>query len=318
MSFAWPWCFLLLPLPWLVRRWLAPAGPAVLLRLPALPARSRVANPLPPSRWLRLFLAALAWGLLVAAAARPQLPGPPEAGVFSGRDLMLAIDLSASMGVADLGRDSRPLTRLQAAKDLAREFSRRRQGDRLGLIVFGSQAYLHTPLTLDLEAVAGAIDSLETGLAGRETALGDAIALAAKHLDELPRQQRVLVLLSDGANTAGNLSPGRAAWLAQRAGVRLHALAIGKPGQDSGQDPGAGLEAMATRSGGFFARASDRDGLAAFFQHLEQLEALPRSGPALSRVDEVYCWPLGAALFLALGLVLLPGVGGRGWKGEGP
>ena len=301
MSFAWPWCFLLLPLPWLARSWLAPAGPPLLLRLPGIPEAD--AGPLVRRpRSLRFWLAALAWGLLVAAAARPQLPAPPLAVPFSGRDLMLAIDLSASMDVADLGRDGRPLTRLQAAKDLAREFSRRRQGDRLGLIVFGRQAYLHTPLTLDREAVAAAIDSLETGLAGRETALGDAIALAVRHLEELPLQQRVLVLLSDGANTAGQLSPGRAAWLAQRAGVRLHALAIGR----SGADPGEGLAALASRSGGAFARATDRSGLEAFFRHLDEVEAVSRGEQALDRVEEMYPWPLGAALCLSLVLGVSP------------
>lgn len=146
MSFAWPWVFLVLPLPWLVRRLATPVEEAgAALRLPSLPAGG-VTGASVASR-LSLGLALVAWALLVTAAARPQVVGDGAPPPVSGRGLMLAFDVSASMATTDLRLDGRPIDRLRAARTFADEFLGRRQGDRIGLIVFGSQAYLHTPLT---------------------------------------------------------------------------------------------------------------------------------------------------------------------------
>lgn len=297
IGFAWPLCFLALPLPWLLRRLLPPVA-GVALRVPSLPpAAADVAARVTASTWI----AALAWLLLVTAAARPQVPGRLLAQ--EGRDMMLAVDVSASMATRDLLLDGRPVERLQAARSIAGDFIRRREearADRIGLVVFGTQAYLHTPPSFDLHAVRAALDTAETGLAGRETALGDAIALATKHLSALPDHARVLVLLSDGANTAGTLAPLRAAWLAQRENVRIHAVGIGA-GAELDE---ATLKGIAEQTGGVYLRATDAAAIGEFFRSIERLEAATHGAPPLRRAQELYAWPLGLAFVLACGLAL--------------
>lgn len=297
IGFAWPWCFLALPLPWLLRRLLPPVA-GVALRMPSLPpAAADVTARVTASTWI----AALAWLLLVTAAARPQVPGQLLAQ--EGRDMMLAVDVSASMATRDLLLDGRPVERLQAARSIAGDFIRRREAaraDRIGLVVFGTQAYLHTPPSFDLHAVRAALDTAETGLAGHETALGDAIALATKHLSALPDQARVLVLLSDGANTAGTLAPLRAAWLAQRENVRIHAVGIGA-GAELDETT---LKGIAEQTGGVYLRATDAAAIGEFFRSIERLEAAAHGAPPLRRAQELYAWPLGLAFVLACGLAL--------------
>lgn len=300
LAFAWPALFLLLPLPWLARRWLRPLAPRRLLRLPALDALAATAVPQRPQR--RIGLAWMAWVLLLAAAARPQLPDTAAALPVSGRSLMLAVDLSASMAERDMVSHDAVIARLDAAKMLGREFLTRRGGDRVGLVVFGKQAYLHVPPTYDLHAVGDALDAATVGLAGRETALGDAVALATKHLRSQPEAARVLVLLTDGASTAGELSPQRAAWLAQREGVRIHAVGLGAPGAAGGADVAlddATLGAITAQTGGLYQRADDAAALAAFFRQLDRLEPLPDRDPAQRPARELYPWPLLAAMLLA-------------------
>lgn len=296
IGFAWPWCFVALPLPWLARRLLRPAlGTA--LRVPSLPP---IAAGLPARANTAMLIAALAWLLLVFAAMRPQAPAEPGTAVapHSGRDLLLAFDVSASMTTRDLEMDGRPVERLHAARALAGEFLRGRDGDRVGLIVFGTQAYLHTPLTFDLSAVRAALDTAQTGLAGRETALGDAIALATKHLRTQPAEARVLVLLSDGANTAGTLEPLRGAWLAQRENVRVHTVGIGSAELDE-----ATLKGIAEQTGGMHARATDGTALRAFFNRIGQIEPAASAAPRRA-MRELYPWPLGIAFVLACWLAL--------------
>jgi Ca-activated chloride channel homolog len=223
---------------------------------------------------------------------------------------MLAFDVSASMATPDLRLGGQATERLRVARSLADDFLERRQGDRVGLIVFGSQAYLHTPLTLDLQAVRAALATMETGFAGPETALGDAIGLATKHLTPLAANSRELVLLTDGANTAGTLAPQRAAWLAQRAGVRIHAIGIGAApaGFDTGKPPDgldeATLQQLATQSGGSYQRATDSAAIADFFRRLDQIRPTTQGTVAIRPQRALYPWPLGLALLLSVWLAL--------------
>lgn len=309
MSFAWPWCFLVLPLPWLLRYGLAPVEAGAALRLPQWPSTLALARGHRPVG--SLWLAGLVWLLLVGACARPQVPGEWRVQAVSGRNLMLAFDVSASMASRDLRLGGQALDRLDVARRLADDFLQRRQGDRVGLIVFGSQAYLHTPLTFDLAAVRAALTTMETGFAGPETALGDAIGLATKHLQQLAQPTRELVLLTDGANTAGSLSPARAAWLAQRAGVRIHVIGIGAIAPDSGGTRAlatgldeATLRQIAEQSGGSYQRATDSTAIAQFFQRLEQLRPSAEGTVASRPPHALYPWPLGLALVLTVGLLL--------------
>ena len=289
MSFAWPWLFLALPLPWVARLLLPPAEGGLALRVPRLPDAGGHVMPATTHLWL----AALAWLLLVVAAARPQMPGEPIP-VRGGSDLMIAFDVSMSMSATDLKHGDATVERLHAARALAGDFLARREGDRIGLVVFGAQAYLHTPLTYDLHAVRAALDSVQAGLAGKETALGDAIALSVKYLKNLPDNARVLVLLTDGAHTAGALDPSRAAWLAQREGVRIHTVGVGA----SSDLDEAALKDIAKRTGGSYARATDSQAIAAFFAGVERAETSVRND-TLRPMRELYPWPLALACLLA-------------------
>lgn len=314
-DFAWPWMLLALPLPLLVR-WLWPSrtAPGAALRVPwgarlrqvaaGAPGRTRTSG--------RLWLEWAAWALLCVAAARPQQWGPPVAPPHSGRDLMVALDLSASMGEEDMALGGRPVDRLTAARAVLADFLSRRRGDRVGLIVFGDNAYALAPLTADLASVRQQLEDAVLGLAGRSTALGDAIALGVKRLQAAPPGRRVLILLTDGVNTAGVLEPEKAARIARDAGVRIYAVAFGGEGSvasvfgfrlplGGGDDVDeAGLARIAQLTGGAFFRARATDELADAYARIERLEPVPRAGQAVRPRIERYPWPLGGALGLGL------------------
>lgn len=313
--FAWPWLLLALPLPMLARWLLPPAGAGgAALRVPYGPRLAAIAQAKGHAlRATRIQpLLALAWVLLCIAAARPQQLGdavqPPQAG----RDLMLALDLSGSMGEPDMELGGRPVDRLTAAKAVLADFLERRAGDRIGLLVFGRRAYALTPLTLDRESVREQLVDAVVGLAGQETAIGDAIALAVKRLRTQPAEQRVLILLTDGVNTAGALDPAKAAELARSERVRVHTIAFGGEGALSVFGfklpiPGAGdeidestLRAIATQTGGRFFRARDTGELAGIYAEIDRLEPVQRPGRAVRPKLERYPWPLAAALACAL------------------
>lgn len=299
VAFAMPWVWLLLPLP-LVMRALGPARATDgALRATGLLAGLAGDDRRPPAGARAVaVLAGLGWCLLVFAAARPLWPAA-ENVVVARRDLLVAIDLSASMATADLTEPSGTVTRAAAARALLDDLLARRPDDRVGVIVFGSQAYLQTPLTADRRAVLAALDEARIGLAGPETALGDAVALAVGRLRELPAASRTVVLLTDGASTAGTLSPERAAWLAAREGVRVHAVGIGS---DRGLDESA-LRQIAGQSGGSYRRATDAAALERFADEFEALE--PRVVDSAGRpLREGYPLPLGGALLIAAALLL--------------
>lgn len=315
-GFAWPWLLLALPLPWLLR-WLLPpvaASHAPALRVPygeriaqvaavrVGPARSRGLGVLP---WLM-------WLFLCLAAARPQQLGdviqPPQAG----RDLMLALDLSGSMEAPDMEINGRVVQRLVAAKAVISDFLERRGGDRVGLIVFGQRAYTLTPLTRDLDTVREQLEGSAIGLAGRDTAIGDAIGLAAKRLQKQPAEQRVLILLTDGVNSAGSIDPIKAAELARSVGVRIHTVAFGGDGNKvsvfgipltlPGGEPEIDEETLARiarMTGGRSYRARDTVQLAGIYAEIERLEPVKHPGQRLRPRIEWYRLPLVIALLCA-------------------
>src|SRR5690606_35969735 len=293
LEFAWPLCFLLLPLPWVYRRWLPPAQTRSAALHVTFMDRLQSIRPLagestvPGRRWPLL----LVWLLLVLAAARPQLLGEALPAATSGRDMMLAVDLSGSMEFRDMQLDGQEANRLTLVKALLGDFIERRRGDRIGLVLFGSQAYVQAPLTHDREAVAQWLDESFIGLAGRETAIGDAIGLAIKRLQAEPAASRVLILISDGANTAGSVSPLRAARLAAEHGIRIFTIGIGAdvtapPGALSfglQTDPSIELDEQSLRqiaelTGGEYFRARNGDDMQAIYQRLDQLEPALRPG----------------------------------------
>jgi Ca-activated chloride channel family protein len=315
IDFAWFWMFLALPLPWLARRFLPPAPDAAgaALRVPfldeleGLPAAQRPKS----ADLIRLWLAAAAWMLLVAAAARPVWLGDPIEQGVSGRDLMLAVDLSGSMEIADFILDGQKVDRLTATQKVAGQFIERRVGDRVGLILFGERAYLQAPLSFDRKTIHTLLDEAVIGLAGDKTAIGDAIGLAVKRLRDNPAGQRVLILLSDGANTAGTVSPLQAADLAASAGLRIYTIGIGademvirdffgsrkvNPSQDLDEPT---MRGIAEKTGGRYFRARDTAELEEIYRLLDQLEPVERDKRYYRPQTELYPWPLGAALVIA-------------------
>jgi Ca-activated chloride channel family protein len=215
--------------------------------------------------------------------------------------MLLALDVSASMRMAALG----PELGLEVMRRTAREFVAARAGDRVGLIVFGSKAYVQAPLTFDLRAVAEMVDETFIGLAGEGTALGDAIALGVARLRAMQRDERVLLLLTDGSSTDGTVTVADAARLARVHGVRVHAIGIGAPRTGLDLRPGEGLDEdalklVAAASGGRYFRAGDRAALARIYESLEALEPAALDERHFRPTSELYAWPLGLALLLAL------------------
>lgn len=319
-GFAWPWLLVAIPLPWLVHALLpARASQVPALRVPWGERLRKVASGGSLQATSRGFpwLAMLAWILLCVAAARPQELGPPIAPPQVGRDMMLAVDLSASMGEEDMELGGRLVDRLTAAKAVLADFLDRRVGDRIGLVVFGDRAFALTPLTLDRDSVRQQLDTSVVGLAGRATALGDAIALSTKRLQQQKTEQRVLILLTDGVNTAGVLEPAKAAQIARDAGVRIHTIAFGGEGGGAlsvfgfslptGGDEvdEAGLQKIAQLTGGRFFRARDTEALAGIYAEIDALEPVKRQGQAVRPKIERYPWPLGLALAVGVLALLL-------------
>ncbi|WP_079202239.1 VWA domain-containing protein [Pseudomonas sp. CC6-YY-74] len=317
-EFAWPWLILLAPLPWLLRLLLpaADSGEAALKvsflgELEGLAGRRARAN-LPAWRQQAPF--ALLWLLLLTAAARPEWVGEPLPMPASGRDLLLAVDVSGSMAYADMRWEDEEVDRLTLVKHLLGDFIEGRQGDRVGLILFGSQAYLQAPLTFDRRTVRTWLDEAVIGIAGKNTAIGDAIGLSVKRLRQRPADSRVLVLVTDGANTGGEIEPMIAARLAAEEGIKIYPIGIGADLQQGGiaglfgLNPGLDLDepslrAIADVTGGEYFRARDSSELRAIEQQLDRLEPVAQQ-PTLARpAQALYAWPLSAALLLSMLLV---------------
>ena len=308
-NFAWAWLLPLLVLPWLVPFFVRSTPAQSVLLIPQLSlflSNAPVAKSLRKNARNKWAFFAL-WSLLVLAAARPQWGEEPVLRQASGRDWMFLLDVSASMATADLPATQGALTRLVAAQNAARSFLPLRQADRVGLIVFAAQAWLYTPLTWDLAALDSALASVQTGLAGRETAIGDAIALAIKRLREGAKQgfagQHELILLTDGENNAGSLNLQQAAWLAMREGVRINAVEIAPAAKAS---PSGSLLALTAQTGGQYARITDVAGLQAFFAALQKQNPPLAQTRWLGAVQELYPWPLSAALLLGMVFFWMP------------
>lgn len=314
-ALAWPWALLALPLPWLMRWWPRRNAAAPALRVPyAAGALAELGQASVVAGWrIGRLLLWLAWACLCVAMARPQQLGEPVTPPQQGRQMMLAVDVSGSMSEPDMMLGNQVVQRLSAAKAVLADFLDRRAGDRVGLLIFGERAYTLTPITADLTTVRNQLTDSEVGLAGRDTAIGDAIALAVKRLREQPEGQRVLILLTDGVSNAGVLQPLRAAELAKAEGVRVYPVAFGGDGGMSlfgvqiaaGDDPvdEATLRRIAELTGGRAFRARNTDELAGIYAELDRLEPITAAGAAVRPYIERYAWPLALAMLL----------GGLGW-----
>ncbi len=323
ISWAWPWVLVLFPLPWIVQRFAKPVEhvDSSSLRVPFFqdllamaPDGSTIHSESKGSK--KFWIAMVIWLLLLLAAVRPQWIGDPVALPVSGRDLMMAVDISGSMEIPDFTLQGEEANRLMVVKAVAGEFIQRRRGDRLGLVLFGARAYVQTPLTFDRATVQAMLGEAEIGLAGKETAIGDAIGLVIKRLKEQPHDKRVLVLLTDGANTAGDIAPLQAAKLAAEHHIRIYTIGVGadqmqvpslfgsrtvNPSRDL--DEGT-LKEIAELTGGTYLRAKDTKQLDDVYQQLDRLEPASQEAELFRPTEELYPWPLGFALILSVLLTL--------------
>lgn len=320
IDWHWPWAFFLLPLPLLIF-WVLPKvkRQEAALKVPNLSmwkTSSNTAHIKTEQTWPSLFLPALLWIALLTALARPHILGETVELPTSGRDLMLAIDLSGSMDIEDMQWQGRPVNRLFTVKKVLNDFISQRQGDRLGLVLFGSQAYLQSPLTFDWQTVQTLMNEAQIGLAGKKTAIGDAIGLTIKRLQSHPEQSRVVILLTDGANTAGEVEPLKAAELAMQSHVKIYTIGLGadfmevssffgsrkvNPSRDLDETT---LQKMADMTGGHYFRARDSKELEQIYDMIDQLEPTEKDPEIFRPQMNVYFWPLSIALFISFIMAL--------------
>ncbi len=315
---AWPWMLVALPLPWLLVRWLPPAQPrGGALFLPfadgVLHSTTVGARTMPRTRAV---LFAVCWLLLVCAAIRPQWLDAPQAVATTGRRLLMAVDVSGSMATEDMANGA---SRLQAVQQVAGEFIQHRRGDQVGLILFGTQPYLQAPITADLATVKQFLDEAVVGIAGPQTAIGDAIGLAIKRLRDTPEQSRkkgdtVMVLITDGANDAGVMDPMEAAQIAARMGLRIYTIGVGAAAQpgffghsgNTDLDEGS-LKAIAQATGGAYFRATDAQALQQVYAQIDKLEPSAGRDQWYRPTTEWFFWPLALALLLSVPMVAMRG-----------
>lgn len=316
LTFAWPWAAVLLVLPLLVYRffpaqrkqedaalWVPRLAPfAILPTRTGGSTRSR----------LRVLVLILTWIMLVLACARPQWLGEPVKLPIAGRDLLLCVDLSGSMDTSDFTLQGRQIDRLTALKVVANDFIAQRQGDRIGLILFGDTPYVQVPLTFDLKTVRQLLNEAVVGLAGERTAIGDAVGLGVNRLREhsAARQSAVMILLTDGNNNIGALSPEQATELAAREGIRIYTIGIGSERMEVGGllfsrtvNPSADLDEKSLRqiaesTGGSYFRARDTAELKQIYAQIDALEPVDSDARYYRPFTELYPWPLGVALML--------------------
>lgn len=314
-EFSWWWMFVCLPLPLLVR-WLwkpAEVNRGIALKVPFLKdfQNGEQQGGRSWSSLLMRLLAVVSWVALISAAARPVWVGDTVALPVSGRDLMLAVDLSGSMQEQDFQVNRQVVDRLYATKVVAGEFLEKRKGDRIGLVLFGDQAYLQAPLTFDRKTVRTLLNEAAIGLAGERTAIGDAIGLALKRLQDRPEKNRVLILMTDGANTAGTVSPMEATEMAAAEGLRIYTVGIGSESRRTRSMFGFNLinqtaelderllKAIAARTGGQYFRARDTEEFQRIYEELDRLEPLDQEAESWRPQQELFRWPLAMALLTA-------------------
>ncbi|HJL54146.1 MAG TPA: VWA domain-containing protein [Arenicellales bacterium] len=321
IEFLWPWAAYFLPLPLLVYLILPKSEKQdAALHVPFYQSAYAYesANQSTTTRNLvRRILLVLTWLLLVLATARPQWVGDPVELPATGRDLMLAVDISGSMGTEDMELNNKQVTRLRVVKDVVGDFVERRKGDRLGLILFGSQAYLQTPLTFDRNTVRSLLTETPLGIAGGKTAIGDAIGLAVKRLHDRPVDSRILILLTDGQNNVGEVSPIQAAQIAAQEGVKIYTVGFGadelvvsgllfnrtiNPSTELDTET---LTQIAKATGGIYQRARNSGELAAIYKELDRLEPIEQDLETYRPVKSLYYWPLGLALVVSFLIGLL-------------
>jgi Ca-activated chloride channel family protein len=324
LELAHPWALLLLPLP-LIVWWLVPPQRERVsaLRVPffeqiaaAAGSEARAGAIVMRRRWLQLIVAILVWVLLVAGLAKPEWVGEPIVRTEAARDIMLALDLSGSMDYVDFpGEDGADVSRFAAVQRVVDRFVAERESDRIGLIVFGTKAYLQLPFTRDLDTARALVDLMEVGMAGPKTALGDSIGLAINSFESSEVDDRLLILLTDGNDTASKMTPINAADIAKLNGVEIYTIGIGNT-EATGEDrvDFDTLAAIARRTGGEFFNAEDEAGLDAIYRRIDETAVADVRTQSWRPRESLVHWPAGLAVVLVLAayLLLLAGSWRRG------
>ena len=312
IELIWPWAFVVLALPLLVRYLTRPqATNEAALSVPHADAFAFTQQDMKPATnttpTLVFLLACLAWIALATALARPQWTGEPTVLPTVSRDLVLAIDISGSMGQEDMRFEGRRYTRLAVVKHAVRNFIEQRDGDRIGVVLFGSLPYVYVPLTQDVRTASDMLKDAPIGIAGRSTAIGDSLGLAIKQLLNHPTDHRVVVLLTDGANNFGELNPTDAAELAAASNVTVYTIGVAGSGEtgfwaalprrSDGVDEEV-LTMIADKTGGKFYKATDLNGLLAIYEDIDSLEPIEHEGQLVRPTRALFHFPLTLALAL--------------------
>lgn len=312
LEFVWWWFLLVLPLPFLVYLALPPVQEKAAIRLPYLPDSDGQLTP--PNAFAKVS-AVLIWILLVLACARPVWYGEPISSQPHHRDMMLVVDLSGSMSTKDMEYGSEYIDRLSAVKHVITEFISKRQGDRLGLVLFADHAYLQTPLTLDQSTIIQQLNQATLGLIGQKTAIGEGIGIATKTFIDSQAPQRVVILLSDGENTAGVLDPIKAAEIAHKYQTTIYTIGIGAGEMvvkdlflsrkiNTAKDlDEAMLTAIAEKTGGQYFRARNHAELQNIYNEIDRLEPISEATQRWRPQSEWFVYPLALALISTLILV---------------
>jgi Ca-activated chloride channel family protein len=344
-EFHWPWMGLLLLLPLLARLvWPRPAahqddrveGTQTTLLHPMLghlQSAFKTRKPRQPlSAHLHTGLLVLLWTALVLALMRPQWLEPHTENRTAGYDLMLAVDTSRSMTALDFTLDGKQVSRMQVVKGVVSRFIQDRRGDRVGLVIFGSRAYVLSPLTFDLKAVDKLLNELVPAIAGPATAMGDAMGLGVKKLRDRPEGSRVMILVTDGKSEGGIIPPLKAAELASQEGIRIYTIGVGSDekrvrmldaemrnyvwAEGLGFDEET-LQAIARSTGGAYFRATDTEALEKIYQRIDELEKTEAESRTLFIPRPLYPWPLAFALLCLLILGIYPEGRARRLRGGG-
>ena len=321
LEFTWPYAFLALPLPLFIYRLFAPAPRQdAALYVPFFSVLSHLQSDnenMSSGRLLSLICCTTIWLLLVIASSRPQWLGEPIQLSSTGRDLMLSVDISGSMEAQDMVVGNRQASRIDVVKAVVGDFVERREGDRLGLILFAANAYIQAPLTFDRDTVGTLLAEAEIGIIEESaTAIGDAIGLAVIHLRTRPENSRVLVLLTDGVNNAGAVSPEQAGELAEIEKIKIYTIGIGadqvvkrtffgaraiNPSAELDEET---LTQIAESTGGRYFRARDVNDLVDIYEELDRLETIEQDEQTYRPTKVLFFWPLGGALLISFLLAL--------------
>lgn len=319
LTLTWSWLLLLLPLPLFFNKWFSKHQQQKImqggeLQLPGIASSQSKVTITTQTHSKKFYY--LMWALLVLAAARPQLLGDPIDIPTKGRDLMVAVDLSGSMQIEDMKIKGQNVDRFTLVQQVVSDFIDNRKGDRLGLILFADHAYLQAPLTPDRRSVAQYLREAQIGLVGKQTSIGEAIALAVKRFDKVDKSNRVLILLTDGSNNAGNIAPIEAAKIAAKRGVTIYTIGVGadvlerrsifgteRINPSSDLDEKTLIEIAELTHGRYF-RARNPQELQQIYQEINKLEPVSRDPLSYRPRAELFYWPLSLSILVSVMLAL--------------